>query len=89
MPIDNIILLIIAGLAFIAPDVFGLKKALTSMKEGIPYKQWDENLNRYVEKISYKVKFWQTDAGKIYLIAKGLCTVISIAITLWVFDVFA
>lgn len=88
MPIDNIILLIIAGLAFIAPDVLGLSKAIKSMKAGIPYKEWDENKGKYVEKISNKVKFWATDAGKIYLISKGLCTALALSITLWVFGVF-
>ncbi len=77
---DNILLLIFAGLINAAALFFGLPPALKSQKAGQPYKEWDESKGRYVDRISWKVKIWQTEAGKIWLIAQAFTIVIAIAI---------
>lgn len=77
---DNTLLLIIAALINAAALFFGLPPALKAMKAGIPFKEWDDKKGKYVERISWKVKIWQTDAGKIWLIAQALTIGIAIAI---------
>jgi hypothetical protein len=77
---DNILLLIFAALINAAALFFGLPPALKARKEGKPYREWDESKGRYVEKLSWKVKIWQTDAGKIWIIAQAFTIGIAIAI---------
>jgi hypothetical protein len=77
---DSIILALFAIAINAAALIFGLPPALKAMKAGQPYNEWDEGKGRYVKKLSGKVKLWQTDAGKIWLIAQVLTIAIAIGI---------